>query len=560
MNKHHLPHQSVPLPWWTWVLPLIVLHLGSQLSILTRYDQGVADYYLPTALSIILVNLWGPWRTIPAVYLNATLSTSLWEVSHVYLWPVYAFPETLMVFLSWYWFTYKLNGKFWLPNIKSLLLFLVFGILLPILTEIALLESLQVYFGDQTPQQFAPYFIRNLLSEFIANFGLTLPVLVFLTPFFQRHNLLHSRLPQAVVLPSFSKKQAAELIVMFLIMLALTIFVQFEKFWFIYGIFSLYIAIRHGFGAATITNFYIFLITYIVPSLLTTADKSSLDVIYIFLGTGLLFVFAVITGRVISDLRMTEQQLSSQNAQLELANKELDHLVYSVSHDLSAPLKSILGLVNISRLTEDNRENEVYFSKIESSVLRLESLIKEILDYSRNKRQELRVEQIRLRTLCEEILDNLAFLDGYQNICILTEKIEVDEVYNDRSRLKLILKNLLSNAILFQKKTPGHRPFVKISTRRENEFVFISIEDNGEGIKPGMQAKIFNMFFRGTVNSKGSGLGLYIAREAAERISGKILVQSEYGKGSIFTLALKNVQASPVSSAYTKGTLHSTDQ
>jgi signal transduction histidine kinase len=235
----------------------------------------------------------------------------------------------------------------------------------------------------------------------------------------------------------------------------------------------------------------------------------------------------------------------------------LDHLVYSVSHDLSAPLKSILGLVNISRLTEDNRENKVYFSKIESSVLRLESLIKEILDYSRNKRQELRVEQIRLRTLCEEILDNLAFLDGYQNICILTEKIEVDEVYNDKSRLKLILNNLLSNAILFQKKTPGHQPFVKISTRRENEFVFISIEDNGEGIKPGMQAKIFNMFFRGTVNSKGSGLGLYIAREAAERISGKILVQSEYGKGSIFTLALKNVQASPVSSAYTKGTLHS---
>jgi signal transduction histidine kinase len=75
-----------------------------------------------------------------------------------------------------------------------------------------------------------------------------------------------------------------------------------------------------------------------------------------------------------------------------------------------------------------------------------------------------------------------------------------------------------------------------------------------------MQAKIFNMFFRGTVNSKGSGLGLYIAREAAERISSKILVQSEYGKGSIFTLALKNGQASPVSSAYTKGTLHSTDQ
>src|SRR5690606_8142393 len=108
----------------------------------------------------------------------------------------------------------------------------------------------------------------------------------------------------------------------------------------------------------------------------------------------LLFVFAAITGRVISDLRITEQQLSMQNAQLELANKELDHFVYSVSHDLSAPLKSILGLVAVSRHSKDHKEAELYFDKIETSVLRLEALIREILDYSRNKRQELKFEQI----------------------------------------------------------------------------------------------------------------------------------------------------------------------
>lgn len=530
------------LPWWTWVLSFIVLHLGSQIAILTRYDQGVADYYLPTAISIILVNFWGPWRTIPAVYINATLSTYLWGVTDIYLWPIYAFPETLMVFLSWYWFTLKLEGKYWLPNIRNLLRFLVFGIALPVLIEIALLESFQVYFGDHSREQAIHYFTRNLLSEFIANFGLTLPVLVFLTPVLQRRNLLLNPPAQPVSYLSPTGKQVIELAIVFLIMLLLTNLLPFEKFWFLYGIFSLYIALRHGFGPATITNFYIFLITYIIPTLFTTKSDSSIDIVYIFLGTTLLFVFAVITGRVISDLRITEQQLSMQNAQLELANKELDHFVYSVSHDLSAPLKSILGLVTISRHNKAIEEVGLYFNKIEASVLRLESLIREILDYSRNKRQELKFEQIRLKNLCAEILDDLTSLEGYTNVSIHTETIEVDEIYNDKTRLKLILSNLLSNAILFQRKKPGHQPYIRISTRMENEFVQIAIEDNGEGIKPALQNKIFNMFFRGTISSKGSGLGLYIAREAAEKISSRILVQSEYGKGSIFTLVVRNAK------------------
>lgn len=523
-------------------MPFIVLHLGSQIAILTRYDQGVADYYLPTAISIILINFWGPWRTIPAVYINATLSTYFWGVTDVYLWPIYAFPETLMVFLSWYWFTLKLKGKYWLPNIRNLLRFLVFGIALPILIEIALLESFQIYFGEHSRELAIHYFTRNLLSEFIANFGLTLPVLVFLTPVMKQYGLLIDPPSQPVAYMSPTRKQIFELAIVFVIMLLLTNLLPFEKFWFLYGIFSLYIALRHGFGPATITNFYIFLITYIIPTLFLTNSDSSIDVIYIFLGTTLLFVFAVITGRVISDLRITEHQLSMQNAQLELANKELDHFVYSVSHDLSAPLKSILGLVTISKHSKDSEEVELYFNKIELSVVRLESLIREILDYSRNKRQELKFEQIRLKNLCAEILDDLTFMEGYANVSIHTETIEVEEIYNDKTRLKLILSNLLSNAILFQKKNPEHHPYVKISSRRDNDFVLISIEDNGEGIKPALQSKIFNMFFRGTINSKGSGLGLYIAREAAEKISSKILVHSEYGKGSIFTLAVRNAK------------------
>jgi signal transduction histidine kinase len=530
------------LPWWTWVVPFVVLHLGSQVAIMTRYDQGVADYYLPTAISVILVNIWGPWRTIPAAYINATLSTYLWDVENALLWPVYAFPETLMVFLSWYWFTYRLKGKYWLPNIRNLLLFLVFGLSLPILIEIALLESVQVYFGEHDISDALPYFTRNILSEFIANFGLTLPVLTFVTPWLQRRHLLYITPPTLLPMPGPARRQVIEVGVVFAVLTALTYLIPFERFWFIYGILSLYIALRHGFGGAIITNLYILLITYIIPTLAEGGGPASMDVIYIFLGTSMLFVFAAITGRVISDLRITEKQLYLQNAQLELANKELDHFVYSVSHDLSAPLKSILGLVAVNRLATTHEEKSETVNKIETSVVKLESLIREILDYSYNKRLQLKVEPICLKTLCSEILDSLAFMEGYHNIKILMETDGVSEVYNDRTRLKLILNNLLANAILFQRKAPGHEPYVRISARRENEFVLISVEDNGEGIKPGLQNKIFNMFFRGTITSKGSGLGLYIAREAAEKISSRIFVKSEYGKGSVFTLAVRNLE------------------
>src|SRR5690606_13454588 len=315
---------------------------------MTRYDQGVADYYLPTAISIILVNIWGPWRTIPAAYINATLSTCMWDVGNPWLWPIFAFPETLMVMLSWYWFTHRLKGKFWLPDIRNLLLFLVFGLSLPILIEIALLESVQVYFGEHQPSEALPYFTRNILSEFIANFGLTLPVLTFLTPVLQRRGLLYKKLPALLPIVFPKKRQVVEVGIAFAVMTALTYLIPFERFWFIYGILSLYIALRHGFGGAIITNLYILLITYIIPTLAEGGGPASMHVIYSFLGTWMLFVFAAITGRVISDLRITEKQLYLQNAQLELANKELDHFVYSVSHDLSAPLKSILGLVAVN--------------------------------------------------------------------------------------------------------------------------------------------------------------------------------------------------------------------
>lgn len=482
------------------------------------------------------------------MYLNAVCSTYFWGIpaDRWHHWLLYGIPETIFTFLSWFLFRKLYNGKYWLPDIKNTVLFLVLGILIPILPEIFLLQSFLVILGDQPLQTFWIYSARNWLGEFTSSFGLALPVLYYLTPTLQKAGLLYDP-PKKIIQdpPSLTLVQKFELSSIFLALLALVFLIEFEKFWYIYGLLSLYTAIRFGFGPAIITNYYIFLITYILPKVMKFFGNEQVrdygEVINIFLGASLLFVFAAITGRVISDVRIAEAKLQKKNQELDQTNKELDRFVYSVSHDLSAPLKSILGLVNISRITNEPVEHSNYLGRIESSVVKLEVFIAEILDYSKNKRQKVYVEQIRLKELCQEILENLKYMDEFHRVNVDLTELTHQEIHQDKMRLKIILNNLLTNAVKFQKKFPGHKPFIKVSSHRTGEKLLIQIEDNGEGIRPEMQGRIFDMFYRGTENAKGSGLGLYIAKEAASKIHGNIFVLSEYGKGSVFTVELKNV-------------------
>lgn len=537
------------IPWWTSLAALGIFHIGTQISLLFEYDQGVADYYLPTAFSIILINWWGPKRVLPAMYINATASTVLWGIPAERWtdWFVYAVPETLLTFLSWYLFRVVFLGRYWLPDTQSTVLFLMTGILVPILSEIFLLQALLVWFGDQPMETFWIYVTRNWLGEFTSSFGLALPVLYYLTPVMRRARLLYQ--PNADIpdrRPVF-RKELYELAAIFVLIFLLKFLIEFEDFWYIYGLFSLYVAIRLGFGPAVLTNYYIFILTYILPKLLNAFNSKFVtdysDVTAIFLGASLLFVFAAITGRVITDVRVAEVKLHQQNIALDQTNKELDRFVYSVSHDLSAPLKSILGLVNISRITSEPVEHLSYLNRIESSVKKLESFISEILDYSRNKRQAIVAEQIRLKELCGEILENLKYMDDFGRINFDLSHLHHNDIIQDKTRLRIILNNLLTNAVKFQKRFDGHSPYIRISSRKTGDDVLIEIEDNGEGIREDLQPRIFDMFYRGNEKSHGSGLGLYIAREAATLINGNISVRSEYGKGSTFTVEVKNLHS-----------------
>jgi signal transduction histidine kinase len=233
------------------------------------------------------------------------------------------------------------------------------------------------------------------------------------------------------------------------------------------------------------------------------------------------------------------RQTEILNEQLKNINDERDKFIYTLSHDLRAPLLCILGLLEISEINDsDLKEN---FSLMKTSVQKLDSFILDVLDHLQNARWGIKNERIQFKTLMEEIIGNLRF----ENIMNKSRvKISLDipdgvEVYSDKTRLRVILNNLVANAIQYY--NPAVKdPYVEIRVTENGSGIQLVVSDNGIGISKEYHAKVFHMFYRVSKNSTGSGLGLYIVKEAVEKLSGTISIQSEQGFGTKIIIELPN--------------------
>ncbi|QSE98370.1 sensor histidine kinase [Fulvivirga lutea] len=239
----------------------------------------------------------------------------------------------------------------------------------------------------------------------------------------------------------------------------------------------------------------------------------------------------------VDDLKKAFKQLEEQNTLLEKTNEELDRFVYSTSHDLKAPLSSIQGLVNVAIKSKDEVEMTECLRMIENRVQTLNGFIAEIIDYSRNSRLDIALEKVNLRDLISELIEGLQFFDRSEQIHF---DIQIDDdftIKTDKGRLKIILNNLLANAIKYHDWSKDSQ-VIKVIAEDHNHSITVKVEDNGLGIDDELQDKIFNMFFRASEKSEGSGLGLYIAKEMVAKLNGTIGLKSEVGKGSCFFVNL----------------------
>lgn len=250
-----------------------------------------------------------------------------------------------------------------------------------------------------------------------------------------------------------------------------------------------------------------------------------------------LLEYLVVSGTDISELKQIQVDLESKNDELNKINSELDKFVYSVSHDLRSPLLSIKGILNlIFKTAQLDEKTQQYLKLAETSVLRLDGTIKEILNYSRNARFEIEYDTFNLIEIIHSVTDDLRFSEE-SHVAFVFDMPQEFMMKSDKMRLEVILKNLIGNAVKYSRKDINDA-FVKITVSKQGNELVLKIEDNGEGIAQENLGKIFDMFYRATSSSVGTGLGLYICKEMVQKLNGKLFVESVLKKGSIFTLIL----------------------
>lgn len=231
----------------------------------------------------------------------------------------------------------------------------------------------------------------------------------------------------------------------------------------------------------------------------------------------------------------TEKNILSKNRELIKTNQELDRFVYSASHDLRAPLTSMAGLIHLAQ--RDPAEAQNYLLLMHERLKVMDNYIKEIVEYSRNARTEVMLTDVPLKVLVHEVVQTLKYSTDISKVNIAVQMDDSLKIKTDGSRLQVILNNLISNGFKYQDFTKPN-PSLKIKATVEDGRCLIHIEDNGIGIKQEHHNRIFEMFYRANDTAAGSGLGLYIAKEAADKLRSTITFVSEFGQGSIFTVSL----------------------
>jgi signal transduction histidine kinase len=245
----------------------------------------------------------------------------------------------------------------------------------------------------------------------------------------------------------------------------------------------------------------------------------------------------------VNEIGNIKNTLSEQNHLLKEAYKQLDTFVYSISHHIRGPVSSVLGVLNLMKMefTDNSRLN--YIGMIESSLHRLEKFTRGISDYLISVKDNSTLAKVDFNQMVEDIFKSTVLDNTKTNIELLIEnKTKGDTITLDKNKLTVILSSIIANSIQYCD-TKKQSSFIKVSIEKEEENFKISIEDNGVGIQEEYISSVFEIFFRANQKSQGSGLGLYIAKEAVNKMNGTIQLISRQGAGSKFTIIIPQVRS-----------------
>jgi signal transduction histidine kinase len=243
--------------------------------------------------------------------------------------------------------------------------------------------------------------------------------------------------------------------------------------------------------------------------------------------------------RDITERKRAEEERERLLAELEAKNRELESFVYTVSHDLKAPLVSLDGFSSVLQkefYDQLGEQGKHYLERIQANVAHMDALIVDLLELSRIGRVVGPIEEIDVAALLREIQEELAVkLEEAGAEFVVQEPLPA--VRADRGRIRQVFANLIDNAVKFRSE---ERPLrIEVGCQEEEGLYRFHVADNGIGIAPQYQEQIFGPFQQLDAGTEGVGMGLALVNKIVEHHGGRVWVESKSGKGSTFYFTLE---------------------
>lgn len=249
-----------------------------------------------------------------------------------------------------------------------------------------------------------------------------------------------------------------------------------------------------------------------------------------------------------AELEAAQQEILKANAELKLVNanlddlvkkrtsalvntlnklkdskEELENFVYRASHDLKGPTARLLGLIQIFELIPEDKTALKHMEKV---IQGLDKVVENFIYVHTLHKGPVAYQSISIAEFLQESLAELRQFPEAKEIDIQSSIHGKDQVRIDPFLLKIIMRNLLENAVYFHRDPAVPNRFIQVEITQQKNTLLIEIEDNGTGIEESIQNKVFNMFFRGAECSHGNGLGLYLVQKAVKKLEGKLVLSS----------------------------------
>ncbi len=238
----------------------------------------------------------------------------------------------------------------------------------------------------------------------------------------------------------------------------------------------------------------------------------------------------------ITDYIQTSEQLVLREEQLEEKKEELNSFFYRTTHDLKGPIASIIGLTRLAKKDNDIETAVMCIEKIEQSATRLNSILLDFIKIMQIKERVTDAKLINFQQLTDEIIQSIKYSTGQEDVDF---KVLIEPgiiFHSDEKLIDSILYNLVANGVNYRNQNREKRPFVSVEIHNCDNGIIMKVADNGIGMKKEIQGKIFSLFFRGNEDTKGTGLGLYILKNALDKLNGQVALESEINQGSTFSI------------------------